>query len=177
MWSCPYTHNEGIQRSGNIAPHILTSTLDSGEWWLLCPSHFIPWERPWYLLNRRLDWTPEQVQKFWRRVKTLACVRNHISSTTSRNTGLTDQRIWTAIYNRRIITVLTLFPLQLTCINQKQAIKRKSITYMCFSISCMKNWVNPLAHSCASIITYLVTSSNTILFTVNVIHSFLKMDT
>jgi hypothetical protein len=32
-------------RSGHIAPHILTSVLDGGEWSALCPSHFTPRER------------------------------------------------------------------------------------------------------------------------------------
>ena len=30
--SCPCTHHKGIWRSGIIAPHILTSTVDGGKW-------------------------------------------------------------------------------------------------------------------------------------------------
>jgi hypothetical protein len=40
------------------------------------PQPLYPQERPWYILNSRLDWTPVQAQKFWQKVKTLAPTRN-----------------------------------------------------------------------------------------------------
>jgi len=43
--------------SGHIAPHILDSALDGGEWSASCPGHFTsppPGKNPWYPLDKRL---------------------------------------------------------------------------------------------------------------------------
>jgi hypothetical protein len=37
--------HEGVLESGGIAPRILNSTTDGGEWSALRPSRFTPWER------------------------------------------------------------------------------------------------------------------------------------
>jgi len=47
--------HEGEVGSGGIAPRILTSALDGGEWSASLPSRFYPQGKsPWYPLDRRL---------------------------------------------------------------------------------------------------------------------------